>query len=115
MHKVHHSDRQPETDSNYATVLSIWDRLAKSFKMRDNPKTLLFGLEEEPRNYREAARQDHALAARFYQACLERGVYFHHVSPHHGFSSAHTLADIDETLNVVEDAAKAVSDGKNRL
>jgi len=46
MHKVHHSDWQPETDSNYATVLSIWDRLARSFRMRSDPKTIVFGLEE---------------------------------------------------------------------
>jgi sterol desaturase/sphingolipid hydroxylase (fatty acid hydroxylase superfamily) len=46
MHKVHHSDQQPETDSNYATVLSLWDRLAGTFRMRSNPGTLVFGLKE---------------------------------------------------------------------
>lgn len=46
MHKVHHSDWQPETDSNYSTVLSVWDRLAASFRMRSDPKTLVFGLGE---------------------------------------------------------------------
>ena len=46
MHKIHHSDWQPETDSNYSTVLSIWDRLARSFRMRSDPKTIVFGLEE---------------------------------------------------------------------
>ncbi|GEM_PF-174249 len=46
MHKVHHSDWQPETDSNYATVLSIWDRLAGTFRMRAHPKTIVFGLAE---------------------------------------------------------------------
>lgn len=46
MHKVHHSDWQPETDSNYSTVLSMWDRLARSFRMRSDPKTIVFGLEE---------------------------------------------------------------------
>jgi sterol desaturase/sphingolipid hydroxylase (fatty acid hydroxylase superfamily) len=46
MHKVHHSDRQPETDSNYSTVLSIWDRLAGTFRMRSDPKTIVFGLQE---------------------------------------------------------------------
>lgn len=44
MHKVHHSDQQPETDSNYSTVLSIWDRLAGSFMMRSDPHTLIFGI-----------------------------------------------------------------------
>lgn len=46
MHKVHHSNWRPETDSNYSTVLSVWDRLAGSFQIRANPKTLVFGLHE---------------------------------------------------------------------
>ncbi len=46
MHKVHHSDLRPETDSNYATVLSLWDRLAGTFRMRADPRTLVFGLRE---------------------------------------------------------------------
>jgi sterol desaturase/sphingolipid hydroxylase (fatty acid hydroxylase superfamily) len=46
MHKVHHSDCQPETDSNYSTVLSIWDRLFGSFRMTADPRTLVFGLKE---------------------------------------------------------------------
>lgn len=45
MHKVHHSDCQPETDSNYSTVFSWWDRLAGTFRMRADPKTIRFGLE----------------------------------------------------------------------
>ena len=46
MHKVHHSDWRPETDSNYSTVLSLWDRLAGTFRMRSDLKTLVFGLRE---------------------------------------------------------------------
>jgi sterol desaturase/sphingolipid hydroxylase (fatty acid hydroxylase superfamily) len=46
MHKVHHSDWRPETDSNYSTVLSVWDRLAGTFRLRSDPKTLVFGLKE---------------------------------------------------------------------
>ena len=67
---------------------------------------LLFGLEEEPRNYRDIAKQDMDMMRRFHLACLERGVYLHYVSPHHGFSSAHSAADIDETLSVIDDAVK---------
>ncbi len=44
MHKVHHSDWRPETDSNYATILSIWDRLAGTFQFRSDSRTLVFGL-----------------------------------------------------------------------
>jgi sterol desaturase/sphingolipid hydroxylase (fatty acid hydroxylase superfamily) len=46
MHKVHHSDWRLETDSNYSTVLSVWDRLLGSFRMRSDPKTLVFGLKD---------------------------------------------------------------------
>src|ERR1700752_1601724 len=40
MHKVHHSRWQPETDSNYSSLFSFWDRLFGSFQMRENPHTL---------------------------------------------------------------------------
>ena len=46
MHKVHHSREQRETDSNYSSLLSIWDRVFRSFRLRDNPKTIRFGLDE---------------------------------------------------------------------
>jgi sterol desaturase/sphingolipid hydroxylase (fatty acid hydroxylase superfamily) len=31
MHSLHHSSYQPETDSNYGTVLTIWDRLFRTY------------------------------------------------------------------------------------
>lgn len=46
MHKVHHSDWPPETDSNYSAVLSFWDRLGGSFRRRSDLRTLVFGLQE---------------------------------------------------------------------
>lgn len=46
MHKLHHSDRRPETDSNYSVLFSLWDRLARSFVMRDEGRALQFGLRE---------------------------------------------------------------------
>jgi sterol desaturase/sphingolipid hydroxylase (fatty acid hydroxylase superfamily) len=46
MHKVHHSRWQPETDSNYSSLFSFWDRLFRSFRLRDDPRTLRFGLNE---------------------------------------------------------------------
>ncbi len=46
MHKMHHSDYQPETDSNYSTILSVWDRLAGTFTMRKDLSALVFGLRE---------------------------------------------------------------------
>jgi sterol desaturase/sphingolipid hydroxylase (fatty acid hydroxylase superfamily) len=46
MHKMHHSNHRPETDSNYSTILSMWDRIAGTFTMRKNLRTLVFGLSE---------------------------------------------------------------------
>lgn len=53
MHWVHHSRWQPETDSNYATVFSWWDRLFGSFRLRDDPDTIELGLDGyTPREWR---------------------------------------------------------------
>jgi sterol desaturase/sphingolipid hydroxylase (fatty acid hydroxylase superfamily) len=46
MHKVHHSDWQPETDSNYSSLFSFWDRVFGSFRLRDDPHSVHFGLQE---------------------------------------------------------------------
>ena len=46
MHKVHHSRWQPETDSNYSSLFSFWDRLFGSFRLREDSHTLEYGLEE---------------------------------------------------------------------
>jgi len=45
MHWVHHSEWQPETDSNYGSVLSVWDRLFGTFRLRPDPASIRFGLE----------------------------------------------------------------------
>ncbi|MFK7794856.1 MAG: sterol desaturase family protein [Gammaproteobacteria bacterium] len=44
MHRLHHSDIQSETDSNYASILSIWDRLFKSYTMRPIEQAFSLGL-----------------------------------------------------------------------
>jgi sterol desaturase/sphingolipid hydroxylase (fatty acid hydroxylase superfamily) len=46
MHKVHHSRRQAETDSNYSTVLALWDHLARSYRMRQDVRQIQFGVDE---------------------------------------------------------------------
>jgi len=45
VHAVHHSDLETETDSNYGTVLTLWDRLFRTYVDPDNAKTPHFGLE----------------------------------------------------------------------
>jgi len=45
MHKAHHSRRQQETDSNYANIFSIWDRLFNTYTARINFHELRYGLD----------------------------------------------------------------------
>ncbi|MCB0344262.1 MAG: sterol desaturase family protein [Bdellovibrionales bacterium] len=52
MHKVHHSNFQPETDSNYTSMLSIWDRLFRSFKLSSDSHGIAFGLEGPEREHK---------------------------------------------------------------
>jgi len=46
MHRIHHSVRREETDSNYGFHLSIWDRLFRSYREepRDDPRAMPIGL-----------------------------------------------------------------------
>ena len=44
-HRVHHSDEQKYTDSNYGDIFSIWDRLFGTFKKANSPE-LNYGLKE---------------------------------------------------------------------
>jgi sterol desaturase/sphingolipid hydroxylase (fatty acid hydroxylase superfamily) len=46
MHRIHHSDWQPETDSNFASIFSWWDRLGRTFRQREDLRALHFGLSE---------------------------------------------------------------------
>jgi glutamate-1-semialdehyde 2,1-aminomutase len=70
--------------------------------------SLHFGLTEEPKSYRDAEHGDLAMATAFYREALERGVYFHHAR-HHGFSTMHSDEDLDQALEAIEGAARAVS------
>ena len=44
MHRVHHSKRFKETNSNYASGLSLWDRLFGTYRESD-PEKIVLGLE----------------------------------------------------------------------
>ncbi|MFP4204132.1 MAG: sterol desaturase family protein [Opitutales bacterium] len=45
MHRVHHSQYRPETDSNFSSVFSWWDRIFRSFRLRRDPGTIKLGLQ----------------------------------------------------------------------
>jgi sterol desaturase/sphingolipid hydroxylase (fatty acid hydroxylase superfamily) len=44
MHKVHHHFKRPYTDTNYANIFSLWDRIFGTFAY-DDPKNLRYGLD----------------------------------------------------------------------
>jgi sterol desaturase/sphingolipid hydroxylase (fatty acid hydroxylase superfamily) len=44
MHGIHHSTRPGETDSNYSSLLSCWDRLHRSLKLAVPQETITIGV-----------------------------------------------------------------------
>lgn len=72
--------------------------------------SLHFGLEEEPRSYRQAAGYDREMARRFTAAALDEGVFFN-VGWHHGISVMHTAADVDHILEGAATAARKAARG----
>ena len=46
MHRIHHSVKQAETDSNYGSILSFWDRIFRSIRIRPDPENINQGLPE---------------------------------------------------------------------
>lgn len=44
MHRVHHSEIRVETDSNYGTIFSFWDRLFGSLRLREDTRAIRFGI-----------------------------------------------------------------------
>ncbi len=70
MHWVHHSNHQPETDSNYSSVFSFWDRLFGSFRLVRDPRRLTLGLDHKER--REWATLPGMLAMPFRKGARRR-------------------------------------------
>ena len=56
MHKVHHSRWQPETDSNYSSLFSFWDRINRTFRLHNPLHTLRLGLDEFDREEDQGVR-----------------------------------------------------------
>lgn len=44
MHGVHHSVNQPETDSNYASILSCWDRVHRTLCLHVPQRRVIIGM-----------------------------------------------------------------------
>ena len=45
LHRVHHSRIRIETDSNFASIFSFWDKLGGTFRLRDDGTKVRYGLE----------------------------------------------------------------------
>jgi len=92
----------------YPALQAIFDRLGEPVRVQALGArfSLLFGLDGPPTGYRQVmAGVDRGRETAFYAAAIERGVYFHHAW-HHGFSAAHTRADLELALDRIEDAAR---------
>jgi sterol desaturase/sphingolipid hydroxylase (fatty acid hydroxylase superfamily) len=46
VHKIHHSRELSETNSNYANVLTIYDRILGTFTPADRAESVVYGLDE---------------------------------------------------------------------
>jgi len=107
----------------YEHINTLADRLyngiAEALRVTGVPATLqgigarfgvYFGVTEPVTNYRQIIRVNREMEARFILGCVKRGLYFHDYghTMHHGYSSQHTMADIDEALNIIEDTLKAL-------
>ncbi|MFN7828584.1 MAG: sterol desaturase family protein [Acidobacteriota bacterium] len=47
VHRIHHSVDRIETDSNYGSILAVWDRLGRTFRLREDQRPVVFGLAGE--------------------------------------------------------------------
>jgi len=48
MHKVHHHEARPLTDTNYGNIFAIWDRVFGTFAEVKDTKELVYGLDTHP-------------------------------------------------------------------
>ena len=66
---------------------------------------IYFGLERPPRDHREQGRSNSALLEKFHLALMTQGVFFKYGAEGR-ISGAHTEADVDESLNRMEDVIR---------
>ena len=97
----------------YPELQAVFDRAGVAVRVQPYGSrfSLLFGasVSGEPRDYRSVAGHDTALAELASTACaMEAGVYFH-AGWHHGFSAAHSRADLAEALERIEQAARRLA------
>lgn len=85
MHWLHHSRWQPETNSNYASVFSVWDRLFGTMRSRRHAETVEIGLDGYDSGQIESLRGIIATP-------------FHRTRSEYGQTPPATLLEPDESL-----------------
>ncbi|HEY0677108.1 MAG TPA: sterol desaturase family protein [Chitinophagaceae bacterium] len=80
MHKVHHHNSQPLTDTNYGNIFSIWDRLFGTFVYVKDVNTLRYGIDTHP-NEEEHNRVGNLLKIPFQEYRAPVGSKFSETSP----------------------------------
>lgn len=98
-------------DQLYAGIRDIIRRSGVKARLQGlGPRfTIYFGLDPDTEvlNWRQAGKADSQMTLRFIKAAIDHGVYFHDYGgkpAHHGFSAAHTAADIDRVLEGIDAA-----------
>jgi len=98
----------------FATANLLFEKMQKLFDEEGIPARvqhlgssfyIYFGITEPLTNYRQFKKLDQKLARRFFQGCIEEGLYFH---TDFTVSAAHTEADINETLNKMQTVIKKI-------
>jgi glutamate-1-semialdehyde aminotransferase len=72
---------------------------------------IILGTREPVRCYRDSLIHNPKLMLEFCRQTSRRGVYFHDyggIACHHGFSAAHSAAEMATVLNVVRDSLSAM-------
>ena len=46
LHKVHHSEVRAESDSNYSSLFSWWDRVFRTLRLVPEPRKIVFGVND---------------------------------------------------------------------
>ncbi len=106
-----HAYREPGFyDHIHAVANLLYDGLTQLFANHRIPARvqglgarfgIYFGLQGEPRNYRDAVLHQREQMLRFIKGAIEHGVYFHDyggAACHHGFCAAMTTDDVMEGL-----------------
>lgn len=92
----------------FATANSLFEKMQRLFDEEGIPARvqhlgssfyIYFGITEPLTDHRQFKKVDQNLARKFFQGCIEKGIYFH---TDFTVSAAHTEAEIDLTLDIMQ-------------